>query len=109
MFSISVVLCVVGSHDSTIDCLHIIIINGFLCSVLLLDMQLQSDCNNYLVERRSKKCLLCLLRKGRSECDTSEKGEDLSNDYVYRKGAKLVTEPDLCCVFKKQGGEFDRV
>ncbi len=37
MFSviISVVLCVVGSHDSTIDCVHIII-NGFLCSVLLL-------------------------------------------------------------------------
>ncbi len=48
MFSIiiSVVLCVVGSHDSTIDCVHI---NGFLCSVLLLHMQLQ-----YLVERRSK-------------------------------------------------------
>ncbi len=46
---ISVVLCVVGSHDSTIDCVHIIIINGFLCSVLLLHMQLQ-----YLVERRSK-------------------------------------------------------
>ena len=48
MFSIiiSVVLCVVGSHDSTIDCVHIII-NGFLCSVFLLHMQ-------YLVERRSK-------------------------------------------------------
>ena len=30
-------------------CIIIIIINGFLCSVLLLHMQLQ-----YLVERRSK-------------------------------------------------------
>ncbi len=45
--------------------------------------------------------LFTVLRKGWPECDTSEKGEDLSNDYVYRKWAKLVTK--LRCVFEKQG------